>query len=53
MWRAGAGGSPVYTMESVACDWAGAVMKELLAIHRKRQKSKRGQTDRPTDRPTD
>ena len=35
--------------ESVACDWAGAVMRKLL---KKRQKNK-CVTDQPTDRPTD
>ena len=52
MWRAGAVGGPVYTTASVACAWAGAVMKKTLAKCRKRQKRKGG-TDQQTDRPTD
>ena len=39
----------VYTAESVACDWAGAVMRKLPE---KRRKNK-CVTDRPTDQPTD
>ena len=38
----------VYTAESVACDWAGAVMQKLPE---KRQKNK-CVTDRPTNQPT-
>ena len=50
MWGAGAAGGPVYTTTSVSCDWAGAVMRKPLA---NAKKSIAGQTDRPTDRPTD
>ena len=46
--REGAVRDAGYTTESVACEWAGAVMQKLLA---KRQKSK-GVTDGRTDQRT-
>ena len=42
MWAAG---GAIYMMTSLPCDWAGAVMRKLLA-HAKKP------SDRPTERPT-
>ena len=47
-----AGGSAVHTTASVTCNWAGAVMQQLLAKCQKLQKSK-GRTDRLTDQQAD
>ena len=43
----------VYTAESVACDWAGAVMPKLPEKRRKNECVTDQPTDQPTDRPTD
>ena len=40
----------VYTAESVACDWAGAVMRKLP---KNAEKTNALPTDQPTNRPTD
>ena len=40
----------VYTAESVACDWAGAVMRKLPE---NAEKTNALPTDRRTDQPTD
>ena len=44
----------VYTAESVACDWAGAVMRKVPQNAKKTNALPTdGRTDGPTNRPTD
>ena len=44
----------VYTAESVACDWAGAVMQKLPENAKKTNALPTdGPTNQPTNRPTD